>query len=716
MEYVEGIDLRKLVKEQGPLPVAVACEYVRQAALGLQHAFEHGLVHRDVKPSNLLLQKTPPGQAGAGPVVKVLDLGLARLEPGGDGDSSSTLTESGAVMGTPDYLAPEQARRSHEVDVRADLYSLGCTLYFLLTGKVPFPGGTLAEKIAHHLMDEPEPVEQLRPEVPPGIAAVVRKLMAKKPDQRYRTPAEVAAVLAQGGEPVPAAPLGEAGTEDLSADWARAVDPDNTLAHSAASRQGAGKRRGRWWLPAGGAALLVLVGFLLRPLFGPQRATSRPDPHSPVVFRVAANQPWQDSGIDVVEGEVVTLVPEGIWRNGQAALSARGMEKAPRSRNVLPEAPFFCLLVRVGDEPAPTPVPGKQTIKPQRSGRLFLQVNDLDLEDNSGGLQVAIEGGLHTGERVPAPPGTPVQAADAALPKLAAEIEAGAQGLASWGTAQTEAERERLQRAVLDFVARYPTTPAAARATGLSLKLVVSNSIGLKLALIPAGDFVMGSPTSEEQRKEDEGPQHRVRISRRFYLGVCEVTQGQYEKVMEGNPSASKEGPDHPVDTVSWNDARDFCTKLSDLPEEKAAGRHYRLPTEAEWEYACRAGTTTEFYCGRSLSTKQANYCGVMPYGGGPKEPFLNHAARVGSYAPNALGLYDMAGNVWEWCSDWYADRYPSDPSGKDPQGPESGDCRLIRGGSWVNDAGSCRAAFRSRVAPDSRHHAVGFRVACSQD
>jgi serine/threonine-protein kinase len=188
MELVEGTDLGKVVKQHGPLPVAAACDYVRQAALGLQHAFEKGLVHRDIKPANLLL--TVNG------VVKVLDLGLARLasvesflEP------STTLTQEGAVMGTPDFIAPEQARDSHSADIRADIYSLGCTLYFLLTGKVPFPGGSLTEKLLKHQLDAPRPLRGLRAEVPPAVAAVVDKLMAKRPEDRYQSPAEVAAAL-----------------------------------------------------------------------------------------------------------------------------------------------------------------------------------------------------------------------------------------------------------------------------------------------------------------------------------------------------------------------------------------------------------------------------------------------------------------------------------------------------------------------------------------
>src|SRR5262249_56777287 len=132
----------------------------------------------------------------AGGVVKGLDFGLARRSHA-EGDDSSTLTDTGAVMGTPDYLAPEQIRDAHHADIRADLYSLGCTLYFLLSGRVPFPGGTIAEKLVQHQLEEPEPLEQLRPDVPPCLAAVVRKLMAKKPEHRYLNPAEAAEALSQ---------------------------------------------------------------------------------------------------------------------------------------------------------------------------------------------------------------------------------------------------------------------------------------------------------------------------------------------------------------------------------------------------------------------------------------------------------------------------------------------------------------------------------------
>ena len=186
MEFVEGVSLAALVETAtGRCRSTQACDYVRQAALGLAHAFAQGLVHRDVKPQNLMV--TPQGQ------VKVLDFGLASIaaECGGEGG----LTEFGQGMGTPDYMAPEQIRDARSVDTRADIYSLGCTLYFLLTGRPPFPEGNSAQKMAAHLEKQPTPLQQLRPELPAALVQVIERMMAKEPGQRYQTPADVVAAL-----------------------------------------------------------------------------------------------------------------------------------------------------------------------------------------------------------------------------------------------------------------------------------------------------------------------------------------------------------------------------------------------------------------------------------------------------------------------------------------------------------------------------------------
>src|SRR5262245_6352837 len=197
MEYVEGVDLSRQVKESGPLPVAAACEYARQAALGLQHAHERGLIHRDIKPHNLLLS-----QSASGPVVKVLDMGLARLA----GQGETGLTQTGQVLGTPDYLAPEQAFDSRKADIRSDIYSLGCTLYFLLTGRPPFSGETLTQVLLKHQMEQAAPLVSLRRDIPPALQSVIATMMAKDPSQRFQTPAEAAEALSPfaRGEAAPA--------------------------------------------------------------------------------------------------------------------------------------------------------------------------------------------------------------------------------------------------------------------------------------------------------------------------------------------------------------------------------------------------------------------------------------------------------------------------------------------------------------------------------
>jgi formylglycine-generating enzyme required for sulfatase activity len=256
-----------------------------------------------------------------------------------------------------------------------------------------------------------------------------------------------------------------------------------------------------------------------------------------------------------------------------------------------------------------------------------------------------------------------------------------------------------------------------------ALTKAITNSIGMKLVLIPAGDFMMGSPKDAKDRREDEGPQHRVWIKKPFYMGIYTVTQKQYQKVMGKNPSwfsASGSGKgdvkdmdtdDFPVEQVSWKDAREFCAKLSALAREKKAGRKYRLPSEAEWEYACRARTTTPFHYGKSLSSKQANFDGNYPYGGAEKGPYLKRTCKVGSYKPNAWGLYDMHGNIWQWCEDWHKNDYYAESDKEDPKSTKRGDARVLRGGSWYNGSWNCRAAYRRRVGPGGRNFNVGFRV-----
>ena len=245
--------------------------------------------------------------------------------------------------------------------------------------------------------------------------------------------------------------------------------------------------------------------------------------------------------------------------------------------------------------------------------------------------------------------------------------------------------------------ADFSSTHAAAEKREDVLAIApIRNSIAMALNLIPAGTFTMGSTFGDA----DEQP-HTVTLTRPFYMGAYEVTQEQYVRVM-GSHQSTFEGPDNPVQVVSWDDAVAFCQKLSDLPVEKAAGRVYRLPTEAEWEYACRAGTTTAYSFGDN--TYLLGYFAWYDN----NSSLQPHA--VGQKKPNAWGLHDMHGNVWEWCSDWH-EAYPVREL-IDPQGPYSGLRRVSRGGSYMSVPENCRSAYRNMHAEDNRALNLGFRVA----
>ena len=243
----------------------------------------------------------------------------------------------------------------------------------------------------------------------------------------------------------------------------------------------------------------------------------------------------------------------------------------------------------------------------------------------------------------------------------------------------------------------------------------------MKFMLIPPGEFDMGSTEAEvakllEQAKATnqpswyidrlpaEAPKHRVRITKPFYLGLCEVTQAQYERVTGTNPSQFKDDATCPVEMVSWDEASAFCRKLGELPQEQGARAEYRLATEAEWEYACRAGTTTTWYSGDD----EAGLKDIAWYNANAE----GKTHPVGQKSPNAWGLYDMHGNVWEWCQDWWADGYYATSPLDDPPGASGGSDRVDRGGSWNGHAGRCRAAYRYGCEPSYRYDDLGFRLA----
>lgn len=227
------------------------------------------------------------------------------------------------------------------------------------------------------------------------------------------------------------------------------------------------------------------------------------------------------------------------------------------------------------------------------------------------------------------------------------------------------------------------------------------------LRWIISGEFLMGSPRNEAERVNDE-TQHRVILAQGYWLADTACTQALWQAVMGDNPSWFK-GQDRPVETVSWDDVQQFIDRLN----ERASGGGFRLPTEAEWEYACRAGTTTAFWFGDQVSPEQVNYSGDSPYAGGQKGQNRNETVAVKALPCNGWGLYQMHSNVWEWCQDWFG-AYPLETVAN-PPGPARGGRRVLRGGSWFDHGGFARSAYRYRDVPGTRCNYVGFRLARGQ-
>jgi formylglycine-generating enzyme required for sulfatase activity/serine/threonine protein kinase len=732
MEYIAGETLQQKLDRIGPLEVPEVLRIGQQVAKGLAAAHALGLLHRDIKPGNIMLED------GVEQRVKITDFGLARAA------DDASLTQSGYVAGTPMYMAPEQAL-GHAIDHRADLFSLGSVLYVMCSGRPPFRAANTLAVLRRVAEDTPRPIQEIIPEVPAWLCAVVARLHSKNPADRFSSAKEMADLLAryeaqlhrhEGMSPLSSVPRAASEPAPAASEPVASARPQiggtpesGPPAAPEATRNG--RRRLRWLVPlAAGTVLmgvlvlagvvLVLAGVVLVRALRQPRGEAPADPKAPVVFRASADQPWQDTGVDVVEGEAVVLVPKGAWRKGKETCSAGGLEQAPRDRAVWPEAPLLSLLVRIGDEPTPTPVRQRDVFKPRRSGRLFVQSNDLDLKGNSDALELTVTGGLRLGDAAPPPALLPIQAADRDWKPILARAEAPGANL------------DQVREDVLDYCQKCAGGQHASAAARLLRKLPpLVNSIGMKLAPIPPGKFTMGSPEKEPGREAHEGPRHEVAITKPFYMGVHEVTVGQFrlfvtetkyqtdaEKAGEGSyalspmgewkndPQANWQSPrfeqadDHPVVCVSWNDAKAYCEWLS-----RKEGKSYTLPTEAQWEYCCRAGSQTKFGFGDN-DEELAEYAWFISNSEKRTHP-------VGEKKASAWGLYDMHGNAWEWTADRYAADYYTNSPKEDPPGPAVGESRVLRGVGWNDFVPSCRTAYRhGDAAPSSRTSYVGFRVA----
>ncbi len=349
--------------------------------------------------------------------------------------------------------------------------------------------------------------------------------------------------------------------------------------------------------------------------------------------------------------------------------------------------------------PPPPPPPPPTIISTNTTRRVFLQFAGFA----GGGLALALlsQNLLNNKSSAPAPSLSP-----SSDNKPPAELPPPPESLPEIPSPQPQANG--LKTFNFETVTVKSTGQIANRSQGQARFFTenIGNGITLNMVAIPGGSFVMGSPNTEAQRRNDEGPQRTVNISP-FFMGKYEVTQEQYQVVMGNNPSNFK-GAKRPVEKVSWDKAVEFCQKLS-----QKTGKTYRLPSEAEWEYACRAGSTTPFYFGETITPDLVNYDGSSsPYGSAPKGLYRQQTTDVGSFPPNSFGLYDMHGNVWEWCSDKWHGNYNGAPTDGSSWETGTDDNRVVRGGSWYGDAVGCRSAYRSRNSVGNRGSSFGFRVA----
>ncbi len=762
MAYIEGRPLSALIHRDRLLPQRQVAAFVQKLALALQEAHAKGVVHRDLKPANIMInQRNEP---------VIMDFGLARRAVPGD----ARLTASGALLGTPAYMSPEQVNGDLEaMGPASDIYSLGVILYELLTGRPPFQG-PVAAILGQILKTQPEPPSKHRPELDSSLEAICVKAMAKKPAERYASMKELASALAEYLQHAPRSGQkdGRNTLEQLFGELAgeRLV----SVLHRPDQRTKDWLRRvPRWaWVAGITVPTVLLAVVVMAQVLGGRDSPKNTDKvrnerkPAPTADRAKTEQPPPARFFVPETGwvDVLTFVNptthafEGHWTRDGKELTGTGVPDL--ASIVIPVVPrgSYDLEIRFTRRAGDWDVVVMLPVGPRCCWVLLSAwhgelhgLSGIPGPDLRGNPVTKYPGILNNSQRYLLNASVRVEGKEASV-----AVSLDGVPLLTWkGLQESLAERRGWTGSNWDSAAcrcfgvggkEVAVTFHSVRLrmiTGRALRLdrftrgqpldlvaeeIITNSIGMKLAPIPAGEFMMGASPGDPHVLPPENPSHLVRIPTPFYMAIHETTQEQYQRVMSTNPSAfSNLGAEKgkvagmdtkgfPVDTVSWTDAVEFCRKLSAFPEERRAGRTYRLPTEAEWEYACRAGTNTLFHFGNELTTRLANIEGKFASGDSPEWPTLHRTTRVGSYPANAFGLHDMHGNVWEWCNDWYSPAYYANSVGADPTGPASGEGRVCRGGSFQKLPAPClewRSSNRGAMFPNEKHYVYGFRVVC---
>ncbi|HLX63893.1 MAG TPA: bifunctional serine/threonine-protein kinase/formylglycine-generating enzyme family protein [Planctomycetota bacterium] len=583
MEFVRGptaqSHLDQARKSTQTISEAVALEICIAACNGLAAAHAEGVIHRDVKPGNILIPRSRDLKSLRFGDAKLADLGLARSD-----ELQQGRTSTGVCMGTPGYMAPEQAVDLKNCGKPADVFAMGATLYTLLAGTQPFKG---------LVYSEPESVRKTRTDVTPQTSALIEQCLDKSPHNRH---ADASALL----EALSACRAALGRTPSAAALPAVAVEP-------------------------------------------PVRASKT----TPVI---------EDAGFRAETQR---------FEMRQALFIAIPEAKEARERHDWKQV--VELLEPLCADPSNADHPSRK-------------IADTLLAKARGELT------RRGGASMPPAFSSPSLDRSTPLPSRSADV-LGKQGA----------------------LAETTPTPASIPAPLGEHVLKLPGGVPLILKLLPAGSFLMGSPDNEQGRARDEAL-HRVTIGKPFYVAQFAVTQEQYEAVTGENPSQFRGGA-LPVEGVAWVDAAKFCELV--LP---FAPHAVKLPTEAQWEYACRAGSRTPFHFGTTIGTDLANYDGTYAYGFGAVGHNRKKTTFAGTFKPNAFGLYDMHGNVWEWCQDYYNEMWYRNSPELDPTGPSAGKAHVLRGGSWLNPPADCRSANRGRLVPNYRGANVGFRIVMASE
>jgi serine/threonine protein kinase len=634
------------------------CEIGIAVARALDYAHSRGVLHRDVKPGNIVITNDHH--------IKLLDFSIAR-----DADKSGGgRTATGTIFGTVAYMSPEQVL-GQQLDGRTDIYSLGCTLFHCATGRVPYDDPNDITVCMNHVNAEVPDPRLVNPMLRDNIGRVILRCMAKRPEDRFESPGIVAAMLGSvlRGDtvsisldhvfkqhlppPVQSTPSEKpaAETVNMSAPTARVSSKEVKV--SLPSLDDTGERQAP---PVARRGATTLEGLA-------EKSRRSPTPSSPQPVSQVFAEPALSDGDDY-DLESLPSVRETL----DSTVVVPRQTSAPSRRKfvlggVVGAVALLLLIVVFA-----------------RSGG-----GKAEVEDNPGVV-------AHP-TATPTPTPAPTAAPDAVLPT--------ATPAADVAVAITPTPTPRATPSPTPMA--LPPLPEVSPAV-LRFRVPLAEGVELALRELPAGGFVMGSPGEEFGRTSEEGPRTTVRFAYPFYMSETEITRAQWHTVMGTAGTPGEESL--PMDNVSWEQAMAFCRRLTER-----TGITFTLPTEAQWEYACRAGTTTPFAFGPILTSEIANIDGTRPYPRAAPSEKRNAVAPVRSYPPNAWGLYDMHGNVREWVRDTWSPSLP----GREATNPVTFSAnetrRVLRGGGYQDDAAGARSAVRRPAEAGRAIPTAGFRV-----